>query len=260
MMNAKIILIFLVGTYSSFCLSFQQALQRYEFPNSFRILRMSLDGRNQESKVTSIRSSTLQSLSANLLAITASLSALPTIAVARQGAFEMDVEYYLKTVASRAQGKPDAVINAKTAKPAFASARVLNKELANNVVTVVREEISRITGISAPEVETKVNAQKLLYLPYFKEFVPIRVEDVSDQYYFDITLYVSYLVAAQLIPKSTDRVVLRKAVGDRVLELLMQKGLIGSSKMSKDSALGSTPAPDNLQPSRGNSHQICGTA
>lgn len=223
---------------------------------------MSADGRNQDSRVTSLRVSTLRSLSANLLAVTAALSALPTVAAARQGAFEMDVEYYLKTVASRAQGKPDAVINAKTAKPAFASARVLNRELANNVVTVVREEISRITGISAAEVETKVNAQKLLYIPYFKEFVPVRVEDVSDQYYFDITLYVSYLVAAQLIQKSTDRVILRKAVGNRVLDLLMNNGLMGSSNVSKDSILGSTQTPDNLQPSRGNSHRhhTCETA
>lgn len=260
MTNTKIILCFIVGIYCKFCLSFRQVPQRYGFSSNFLILRMSEDSSNQDSKVTSIRSSTLQSLSANIFALTAALSALPTIAVARQGAFEMDVEYYLKTVASRAQGKPDAVINAKTAKPAFASARALNKELANNVVTVVREEISRITGISAPEIETKVNAQKLLYLPYFKEFVPIRVEDVSDQYYFDITLYVSYLVAAQLIQKSTDRVILRKAVGNRVLDLLMRSGLMGSSNTSQDSMLGSAQTPDNLQPSRGNSHHIRETA
>ena len=207
---------------------------------------------NQDPRLTSVRSSALHSLSTNLFAITAALTALPTIAAARQGAFEMDVEYYLKTVASRAQGKPDAVINAKTAKPAFASARVLNKELANDVVTAVHEEISRIAGVSVPEIVTKVNAQKLLYVPYFKEFVPIRAEDFSDQYFFDITLYVSYLVAAQLIQKSTDRVILRKAVGNRVLDLLMQKGLIGSSTSPKGSILSASQTPDNLQPSRGN--------
>lgn len=197
-------------------------------------------------EISSVRSSTLKSIMANAMALTAALAVLPTVANARQGAFEMDVEYYLKTVASRAQGKPDATIDAKTAKPAFASARVINKDLADGVAAIVVEEISRLCKTPVTEINAKIGAQLALYLPYFKEFVPIKTENNSDQYYFDITLYASYLVAAQFIPKSTDRVILRKAVGDGVLDLLMKKKLITGSGDTK-----SLSVPDNLRPSTG---------
>ena len=176
--------------------------------------------------VFSIRSSTLKSITSNVMTVAAALSVLPSAAKARQGAFEMDVEYYLKTVASRAQGKPDATIDAKTAKPAFASARVIDRDTATSVSEIILEEISRVSKVPVPDVSKKVNVQLQLYLPYFKGFVPIRTEALSDQYYFDITLYTSYIVAAQLIPKSTDRVILRKNVGDSILDLLIKRKLI----------------------------------
>ena len=198
-------------------------------------------------RLTSLRSLTLQNLSANLIAFSGAIAVLPAAAAARQGAFEMDVEYYLKTVASRAQGKPDAVINSKTSKPAFASPRLINKDLATSVVEAIQLEISRIAKAPVEDIATKVGAQMLLYLPYFKEFVPMKAENLSDQYYFDVTLYVTYLVAAQLIPKSTDRVILRKSVGDRILNILTEKKILGFVRESLKPPI----SPDNLQSSTG---------
>jgi hypothetical protein len=231
------------------CFSFEHSRPSGKFMSrvarsSSSICKIVSDGR--EPSIISVRESTLRSISANFLAITAALAVYPTVATARQGAFEMDLEYYLKTVASRAQGKPDAVINAKTNKPAFASARSINKDLASAVIDVIHTEMSRIAKTSVVTIKSKVDSMMLLYLPYFKEYVPIKTEDLSDQYYFDITLYVSYLLAAQLIPKSTDRVVLRKAVGDGILDLLTQKKLFASGQSPKGLS-----APDNLQPSTG---------
>lgn len=204
--------------------------------------KISSSGENKQPEMLSTRSDLMNNFRRGLIAITAAVSVLPTVqaASARQGAFEMDLEYYLKTVASRAQGKPDATINAKTAKPAFASARIINKDLASDIVTVVYQQIGRLANLPSSAIKTKVDAQMLLFLPYFKEFVPIRKEDYSDQYYFDITLYVSYLVAALLIPKSTDRVILRKAVGDDMLGLLISKKLVGSSLDVKSKLIDST--------------------
>ena len=190
-------------------------------------------------EIISIRSSTSKSVTANIVTFAAALAVLPTVAKARQGAFEMDVEYYLKTVASRAQGKPDATIDAKTAKPAFASARVIDKDIATSTSEIILEEISRVSKVPVSDVSKKVNVQLQLYLPYFKGFVPIRSEALSDQYYFDITLYASYIVAAQLIPKSTDRVILRKNVGDSILDLLIKKKLIRGSATGEFCSLSS---------------------
>ena len=217
--------------------------------------RLVLNDVNQHPELSTLRSATVKSIMSNVMAAMAALAVVPTVANARQGAFEMDVEYYLKTVASRAQGKPDATIDAKTAKPAFASARVVNKDLATGVMAIVIEEISRISKVSIPDVTTKVNAQLALYLPYFKEFVPIRSETLADQYYFDITLYASYLIAAQLIPKSTDRVILRKAVGDSILDLFIEKKMISApAGYSKEKSL---PLPDNLKLSAGAINDFC---
>eukprot|EP00596_Hydrurales_sp_CCMP1899_P008757 CAMPEP_0119046522 /NCGR_PEP_ID=MMETSP1177-20130426/47189_1 /TAXON_ID=2985 /ORGANISM="Ochromonas sp, Strain CCMP1899" /LENGTH=350 /DNA_ID=CAMNT_0007019793 /DNA_START=116 /DNA_END=1168 /DNA_ORIENTATION=+ len=204
--------------------------------------KMSSSSNDNQPEVLSTRSEIMNNVRRSVIAITAAVSVLPTLqaANARQGAFEMDLEYYLKTVASRAQGKPDATINAKTAKPAFASARVINKDLASDVVTVVYQQIGRLANLPSSSIKTKVDAQMVLFLPYFKEFVPIRKEDYSDQYYFDITLYVSYLIAAILIPKSTDRVILRKAVGDDILGLLISKKLVASSLDVKSKLIDST--------------------
>ena len=230
------------------CFSFEHSRPTGKFMSkvtrSSSVCNMVTDGR--EPSMTSVRDITLQRISANFIAMAAALAVYPTVAAARQGAFEMDLEYYLKTVASRAQGKPDAVINAKTNKPAFASARSINKDLASAVIDVIHTEMSRIAKTSIVTIKNKVDSQMLLFLPYFKEYVPIKVEDLSDQYCFDITLYVTYLLAAQLIPKSTDRVVLRKAVGDGILDLLIQKKLIVSAQSSKQLTV-----PDNLLQSTG---------
>ena len=198
-------------------------------------------------RLTSLRSLTLQNLSTNLIAFSGAIAALPAAAAARQGAFEMDVEYYLKTVASRAQGKPDAVINSKTNKPAFASPRLINRDLATSIVEAIQLEISRIAKAPVGDIATKVDSQMLLYLPYFKAFVPMKAENLSDQYYFDVTLYVTYLVAAQLIPKSTNRVILRTSVGDRILNMLTEKKLLGLTSESLKPLM----SPNNLRSSTG---------
>jgi hypothetical protein len=230
----SILALIVAATFCQLCFPFAPSTAR---TMTFKISSSSNDN---QPEVLSTRSEMMNNFRRSVIAITGAVSVLPTLqaANARQGAFEMDLEYYLKTVASRAQGKPDATINAKTAKPAFASARVINKDLASDVVTVVYQQIGRLANLSSSSIKTKVDAQMVLFMPYFKEFVPIRKEDYSDQYYFDITLYVSYLVAAILIPKSTDRVILRKAVGEDILGLLISKKLVGSSLDVKSKLIG----------------------
>lgn len=201
--------------------------------NSLKIIvRCNSEG----SEVVSSRSESLNSIARAtvMLRVTAMLSIFPAsikIANARQGAFEMDLEYYLKTVTNRAKGIPDSVTinSAKTNKPMLSSPRSINKDLATDVIDIIHQEISNVSNSPISIVIDKVKAQTLLFLPYFKEFVPIKHQDYSDQYYFDITLYVSYIVAAQLIPKSTDRVILRKAVGDNILALMINKKLVNTS-------------------------------
>mmetsp|Transcript_3288 Transcript_3288/g.3451 ORF Transcript_3288/g.3451 Transcript_3288/m.3451 type:complete len:379 (+) Transcript_3288:91-1227(+) len=235
-MMISILALIVAATFCQLCFPFAPSTART------MTFKMSSSSNDNQPEVLSTRSEIMNNVRRSVIAITAAVSVLPTLqaANARQGAFEMDLEYYLKTVASRAQGKPDATINAKTAKPAFASARVINKDLASDVVTVVYQQIGRLANLPSSSIKTKVDAQMVLFLPYFKEFVPIRKEDYSDQYYFDITLYVSYLIAAILIPKSTDRVILRKAVGDDILGLLISKKLVASSLDVKSKLIDST--------------------
>ena len=55
---------------------------------------------------------------------------------------------------------------------------------------------------------------------YFKTFVPLQSNDITDQYFFDVYLYVLYTEAGKFIKSSEDRVKLRQMVGEGVLFLL----------------------------------------
>jgi hypothetical protein len=93
-------------------------------------------------------------------------------------------------------------------------------------VKAVHDQISKYSGIPLKDVADKVSNAVPTYIPKFTEYVPIKSRDLSDQYYFDITLYVTYLVAAELIPDSVSRIPLRKGVGLAVYNVLKDRNLI----------------------------------
>ena len=139
---------------------------------------------------------------------------------AREGAFEMDLRFYVRDLVNGGKEVP----NTEKRKPMFKSPRKLNDEIASGIVNVVAKEISSISGVPSISILQNVTATMPVLLAQFQPYVPFRELSLSDQYYFDIYLYGLYEQAAILIPLSSDRVILRKNIGNGILSLLKTSG------------------------------------
>jgi hypothetical protein len=150
--------------------------------------------------------------------LTSSIS-FPTIAYARaRGAFELDVEYYVNSLLGN---DPNKQLKRKALRP---SPRVLDKNFCNDLINIICHCITIVNGtIDESYIKSKSDALIPNFLPYFKEFAPIARNDVTDQYFFDIYLYSLYLVAAETIPTSVERVRLRNLVGEATLKKLIME-------------------------------------
>ena len=172
----------------------------------------------------------VKSSSANRILINAiaTLALLPLSASARQGAFEMDAYFYLRDVKKALTGETKDNPSMEKRKPIFKSPRTLNIDLATDIINSIYNEISKVSGVSVAMIKMKVTDMVENIIPKFTNYVPIKKMDYSDQYFFDISLYTTYLVAASFIPQSTDRVILRKAVGLSILKLLANKNFLST--------------------------------
>ena len=150
----------------------------------------------------------------------------PKYSFAREkGAFEMDAEFYIKDLLDYVGIKGSKTTTAQIGfqkKPIYKTPRILDNSFASNVVHIVLTSISDISKTPIAELINSVNKQINSTLQDFRSFVPITTESVTDQYYFDMLLYLYYLEAGKLIPKSEDRVRLRYIVGQRILSLLQR--------------------------------------
>ena len=140
-----------------------------------------------------------------------------------RGAFEIDAEKYLRSLLGDAlplPGEPAA------RRPIYQSPRTLDPVLAGELLRAVQTEIGVASGCSLAEIDRNVTAALPLYLPFFRQYAPIREESLADQYFFDISVYLSYLIAEARVPTSEGRVALRERVGDAVLNWLRRRKLV----------------------------------
>lgn len=158
-----------------------------------------------------------------------------------KGAFEMDLEFYLRNIFN---GKPSDDAQTFKNRPIYKSPRTMNKVFAMRVLDVVIQQIVA-TGnnhetnnkrlvynkqIAISNLTSIVDSKVPYMLNYFRTFAPITTLDLSDQYYFDMIMYLYYLEAASRIPSSEERVGLRSRVGQEILRLLVdQYGLYNNS-------------------------------
>lgn len=128
------------------------------------------------------------------------------------GAFEMDAEFYLRNLLST-QKETKALQRG----PIFPSPRTINARVADEVLGIMKKAAGG--NISESQVMQGLSAK----IGAFREFAPIKVEDTSDQYYFDLEMYVLYRIIAKLLPESAQRVAFRARVGDGVLDSIIAR-------------------------------------
>jgi len=152
-----------------------------------------------------------------------------------KGAFEMDLEFYLRNIF---KGKPSDDAQIFKNRPIYKSPRTLNRVFAERLLAVVVNQIvtSEDKGFgydkqkAISNLTSTVDSKVPYMLNYFRTFAPITTQDLSDQYYFDMILYLYYLEAGSRISTSEERVALRSRVGQEILRLLVDEyGLYSSS-------------------------------
>lgn len=151
--------------------------------------------------------------------------------VSARGAFEMDAEFYLRNLVGGIGGG-----GTEARRPIYRSPRVMDGAAAARVLGIAQEEIAALAHVSVATLRANVSAQLPLYLPFFRQFAPIVSESLSDQYFFDLSAYLSYLQAQTLIPDSETRLLLRNRVGDRVLDWLVEGGSVPRPSLGRRDA------------------------
>ena len=149
------------------------------------------------------------------------ITTVPSVSKAEKGAFEMDMEYYAKSIFTRNNLNKGLDITAH--RSVYKSPRTLNGPFAAKVLDAVINEISETAHISRGDLISSCGECIPAYLSYFKTFAPIVSQNLTDQYYFDMLLLIFYLEAGKSIPKSEERVKLRKRIGDAVLNILLSE-------------------------------------
>ena len=148
--------------------------------------------------------------------------------IARKGAFEMDVELYIKNIADGNKGKTNT--GKRTPLP---TPRMIDEKFAANLLDIVDQSIVKLSSATEGDIEKSVNKRLPTTLAYFQEFVPLAEEKLSNEYYFDIVVFLHYLFAKDVIPSSEQRIKLREMVADGIIDMLDVNGGL-SSEISKN--------------------------
>ena len=165
----------------------------------------------------------MQSLSRNNIFKTFNIAAaailFPHQANAIKGAFELDAEYYLKALVGK---KDDSGKLVSKSFPVYVSPRSLDPVFTSCVLSIVLKSMETIGGVTQDTIVERVQQDIPYSLKYFKLFAPISNENIADQYYFDMLIYLYYREAGKVIAKSEQRVELRDLVGDNLLKFILQ--------------------------------------
>lgn len=136
----------------------------------------------------------------------------PPYCIAQDGAFELDAKYYIQNLL----GNKVTVVDPRR-QAIYPSPRYLNATFANKIIQIVQNEVHEISNTSNSDLLNFIDNSLPTVLSNFSKFVPIVKKDFTDQYYFDIYLYMSYLYAKNTISESKDRVQLRTKIGQKLL-------------------------------------------
>ena len=140
----------------------------------------------------------------------------------------MDVELYIKNLAEGNKGKTNT--GKRTPLP---SPRKIDEKFATNLLDLVDQSIIKLSDATKADIDKSVNERLPSTLDYFREFVPLTNEKLSDQYYFDIVAFLHYLYAKEVIPTSEERIKLREMVADGIIKMLeVDNGL--PNRVTKD--------------------------
>lgn len=194
-------------------------LNFFEYPTSKRIGILS-SNKKPSSFSSSLSQSELirKTLITNTKAL-ASLFIVPKIVAAQDGAFELDAKYYINNLLGLAPNDGN-----ERSQIIFPSPRLIDGIFATDVYnSIKREIISNAPNSNETYLNAYISSNISQELAYFQRQAPIVRQDLTDQYFFDVMVYILYTYAEKQILSSKDRVILRQRIGEKILSLIANK-------------------------------------
>ena len=169
-----------------------------------------------------------------------------------KGAFEMDLDFYLRDLTL---GKANIKPKVPSERARIPKGRTLNAVFAKQIIHIVEHAIAQVANKTVQEVSLQAELERKIQLPYFRTFVEIDHEVISDERYFDVTAYAYFKAAQKLIPTSEQRVALRSIIGQAVLRELEGDARLGDL-LQIDTSSTSTSSTSTSSASRNSSSRI----
>jgi hypothetical protein len=182
----------------------------------------------------------------------------PDTANAARGAFELDMEYYVRDLVG-GNSKEGNVL--PSAPPIRSAPRTLSDPLLSlllnddcssaclstlALVQAVQQATKRDEKSIETDIQQRVRDYRAKSSRSFSTGAPWQVEHVSDQYYFDLTAYALWRTAADLLPNYLDRDRFVRSLGRLIYAKARADGILRQPQPKKDSLAGSVASMTEL--------------
>jgi hypothetical protein len=182
----------------------------------------------------------------------------PDTANAARGAFELDMEYYVRDLVG-GNSKEGNVL--PSAPPIRSTPRTLSDPLLSlllnddcssaclstlALVQAVQQATKRDEKSIESDIQERARDYRAKSIRSFSTGAPWQVEHVSDQYYFDLTSYALWRTAADLLPNYRDRDRFVRNLGRLIYEKARAEGILRQPQPKKRSLAGTVDSMTEL--------------
>jgi hypothetical protein len=182
----------------------------------------------------------------------------PDAANAARGAFELDMEYYMRDLVGGNSKEGNVLPSSPPSRSAPRSlsdpllSLLLNDDCSSACLSTLAlvQAVQRATKRDEKSIESDIQQRTREYRAKasrsFSTGAPWQVEHVSDQYYFDLTAYALWRTAADLLPNYPDRDRFVRNVGRLLYEKARAEGILRQPQPRKGSLVGTVASMTEL--------------
>ncbi|KAL3769535.1 hypothetical protein ACHAWO_011048 [Cyclotella atomus] len=159
----------------------------------------------------------------------------PNSATAAKGAAEYDFEFYVRDLVfgNKKEGNLPASNAPPLPPPRKLKDPLLSLLLDDELTTCIPvQELAKLSGAPIAEISARVMEFRTKVQPAFSSRYPWKETSVTDEYYFDCTIYSLWKVAAFYIQDYTTRDVYVRNIGRRILNEMKSKEMLSKETIT----------------------------
>lgn len=201
------------------------------------------------SSINALAVSRRQLVRDGVLLTTGSVIAIPRSVEAARGAAELDMEFYLRDLfgGNKKEGNVEPTQGPKLPPPRRITDPLRNLLINNdcNVDCLTSLALVEVAFLASPpgppedprrieiDIERSIKDYRQKSKKSFYSRAPWKVEDVADQYYFDLTSYAVWRTAADLLPNYRERDVFVRKLGQFIYSNALEYKLLTGPNATK---------------------------